>query len=182
MRIKRKNCEGGDVFCSIDVSIAAEMLFTAGKGSSEECISMAEKAIADGSALERLRKMIELQGGDPRVIDDYGLFPKVKMQREIFADKDGYICGISCEETGIISMKLGAGRLTKESDIDLSAGIVFEKAVGDYVKKGEKIAVLHTSYDCDIGSIAEEFREIFHYGEKNDIPEEKSVIKTIKGY
>ncbi len=166
----------------ISVSAAAEMLFTAGKGTAAECISMAEKAISDGSALEKLREMINLQGGDPRVIDDYGFFPKAKTQREIFAEKDGYICGISCEKTGIISMKLGAGRLTKESGIDLSAGIVFEKTVGDYVKKGEKLAVLHTSSECDLAEISEEFRGVFRYGEKQEVPEEKNVIKIIKGY
>lgn len=166
----------------ISVAAAAEMLFTAGKGSSDECISMAEKAISDGSALEKLREMITLQGGDPWVIDDYGLFPEAKTQREIFAEKDGYICGISCEKTGIISMKLGAGRLTKESDIDLSAGIVFEKTVGDYVRKGEKLAVLHTSSECDLAEISEEFSGVFRYGEKQDLHEEKNVIKIIKGY
>lgn len=166
----------------VSAAIAAEMLFIAGKGSREECISMSEKAIADGSALERLREMIILQGGDPKVIENYELLPQAKVKREIFAKKSGYICGISCEETGIISAKLGAGRLSKEAAVDLSAGIVFDKTVGDHVEKGERIAVLHTSSDCDIESIAEEFGKVFHYGEKNDIPEEKNVIKTVKGY
>ncbi len=105
----------------ISLTLAAEMLVTAGKGSSEQCLALAEKALDSGAALERLRLMIELQGGDPHVIDDYSLFGKAPFRREIFADRDGVLNGIACEQTGLASLRLGAGRLTKESDIDSSA-------------------------------------------------------------
>lgn len=166
----------------ISLTLAAEMLFTAGKGTDRECREMAENAVSSGAALERLRRMIGLQGGDPRVIDDYSLFPSARRTAEIFAEQDGVIVGISCEKTGIISMKLGAGRQSKEAEIDLSAGIVFHKTVGDKVQKGEKIAVLHTSTDCDLSEIAGEFGGIFSYGTEENCPEEKNVIKIVKGY
>ena len=166
----------------ISIALAAEMIFTAGKGTAEECRKMAEEAISSGAALERFRKMIELQGGDPGVIDDYSLLPSAARTKEIFAAETGVITGISCERTGIISMKLGAGRQSKESDIDLSAGIFFCKSLGDSVKQGEKIAVLHTSANCDLEKIAKEFEEVFSYGTAENCPEEKNVIKIIKGY
>lgn len=166
----------------VSLTLAAEMIFTAGRGTAEECRTMAENAVATGAALEKLRKMIELQGGDPTVTEDYGLFPAAKRKKEITAKESGYICGISCEETGMTSLKLGAGRQTKESAVDPSAGIVFRKTVGDFVNKGETLAVLHTSSDCDLENIADEFSGVFRCGGEKDVPQEKNIIKIVKGY
>lgn len=171
-----------DDLMEVSLTLAAEMLFTAGKGDEESCKKMAEEAVQSGTALEKLRQMIKLQGGDPGVTEDYSLFDKSKRQKEIFAAQDSYICGISCEETGMTSLKLGAGRETKESEIDPTAGIVFQKTVGDFVKKGETVAVLHTSTRCDINEIAEEFSKVFRYGTEKDCPRKKNIIKIIKGY
>ncbi len=166
----------------VSLTLAAEMLVTAGKGSTEECRVIAEKALSSGAALEKLRQMIELQEGDPRVIDDYSLFKPANNKREVYADRDGYIIGIACEQTGLTALKLGAGRLVKDGEIDSTAGIVFDKTVGDRVIKGERLAVIYTSSPCDIGRIADEFAGVFRYGEKKDIPREKNIIKIIKGY
>lgn len=164
------------------LTIAAEMLVTAGKGTSEECRAMAEKAVSSGAALEKLRQMTEAQGGNAAVIDDYGLFKPAARRREVFAERDGYICGISCEKTGLISLRLGAGRQTKDGAVDPTAGIVFDKTVGDKVGKGERLAVLYTSSECALDEIAEEFSGVFRYGNKEELPEEKNIIKIIKGY
>ena len=166
----------------ISLALAAEMLSIAGRGTAEECHAMAEKAVASGKALERLSKMIELQGGDPRVINDYGLFAAPQKKKEIFADRDGFITGISCEKTGLISLSLGAGRSKKEDDVDPSAGIVFDRTVGDEVHKGEHLAVLYTSSGCDLDGIAADFEGVFRYGDKAECRSEKNIIKIIKGY
>lgn len=166
----------------VSLALAAEMLFTAGKGTSEECFAMSEKAVSSGAALEKLREMIMLQGGDPVVIDDYGLFAQAERTKEVFAAEDGFITGISCEATGMISLRLGAGRQTKESEIDPTAGIVFDKTVGDKVKKGDRLAMLYTSSDCDFEEISKDFGKVFSYGTKENCPKEKNVIKIIKGY
>ena len=142
---------------------------------------MAENALKSGKALERLRYMIELQGGNSRVIEDYSLFKQPERSKEVFADKDGFISGISCEHTGMISLKLGAGRKTKESEIDPSAGIVFDKTVGDSVKKGDRIAVLYTSSDCDLEEISEEFGKVIAIDSEKPVLN-KNIIKIIKGY
>lgn len=166
----------------VSLALAAEMIFTAGKGSSEECQKMAEEALTSGRALERFGKMIELQGGDPAVIEDYSLFPKAKRTKEIFAKEDGYITGISCEETGLVSLKLGAGRAEKNSGIDPSAGIVFDKTVGDKISRGDRLAVLYTSSECGLDGISEQFEGVFGYGSRENCPEEKNIIKIVKGY
>ena len=166
----------------VSLTLAAEMLYTAGKESTEECRKMAEEAVSSGKALAKLREMIELQGGNPEVVDNYALFAQPKRSKDIFAPEDGYITGISCEQTGMISLRLGAGRETKESDIDFTAGIVFEKTVGDKVAKGEKLAAMYTSTDCDIEAIAEDFAKVFSYSKEENVRAEKIVKKVIKGY
>lgn len=169
----------------ISLTLAAEMLVTAGKGDSEQCFAIAEKALESGAALERLKLMIELQGGDPRVIEDYSLFGKARFRREIFADREGFLNGIACEQTGLTSLRLGAGRLTKESDIDPSAGILFDKAIGEQVCKGERLASLMTSTEAGLDDIAEEFKQVFQIEEtireQENFPK-KNIIKIIKGY
>ncbi|MCH5193381.1 MAG: thymidine phosphorylase [Oscillospiraceae bacterium] len=166
----------------VSLALAAEMLAVAGKGTAEECRAMAENAVSSGKALERLSKMIELQGGDPRVISDYSLFASPARKKEIFADRDGFITGISCEKTGLISLRLGAGRSKKEDAVDPSAGIVFDRTVGDKVGKGDRLAVLYTSSECDLEGIAADFAGVFRYGSRSACPEEKNIIKIIKGY
>lgn len=165
----------------VAVALGAEMLYLAGKGSTEECVDMIKDAISSGRALERLRTMIKMQGGDPRVVDDYSLMGTPKRSMEITAERDGYIGGISCERTGLAALKLGAGRQVKGADIDHTAGIVFRKTVGDKVSKGECIAVLYTSTACDMNEIAAEFKQLIHYTDEKP-PQYKNVKKIIKGY
>lgn len=166
----------------VSLVLAAEMLYTAGKGSANECRKMAEEAVSSGRALGKLREMIELQGGNPDVIDDYTIFAQPKLSKEIFASEDGFITGISCEQTGMISLRLGAGRETKESDIDFTAGIVFDKTVGDKVANGERLATLYTSINCDIEAISADFVKVFSYGTTENPCPEKIVKKVLKGY
>lgn len=127
------------------LSLAAGMLFLAGKGSLEECREMAEKTIADGSALKKLAAMVEAQGGDPAVIHNPSIFAKAPFEKEIKALKSGYITHMNTEQCGIASSLLGAGRITKESQIDYTAGIALKKKVGQQVEEGETIAVLYAS-------------------------------------
>lgn len=166
----------------ISLALAAEMLVTAGKGGTEQCLAMAADALASGAALERFRLMIELQGGDPRVTEDYGLFGKARYCREIIADRSGFINAVACEKTGLTALRLGAGRQTKEADIDPTAGIVFDKTAGDFVSKGERLAALYTSTECGLDGIAAEFGEVFRIGEKKESTAKKNIIKIVKGY
>ncbi|MGN1305965.1 MAG: thymidine phosphorylase [Oscillospiraceae bacterium] len=162
----------------VSLTLAAEMLRLAGKGTFEECFAMAEDALASGKALEALRRMICAQGGDPNVIEDYSLFGKASQSLEIFSDKEGFVNSISCEETGMISLKLGAGRKSKESSIDPTAGIIFDKKVGDHVHKGERLGTLFTSTECELDDLGEEFRSLFRI-ESTLSNENKKIIKNI---
>ena len=161
------------------LEVSAEMLGTAGYGTPEECKNAVREAVSSGKALERLRKMIELQGGDPRVCDDYSLFAQPAQIREIYAARDGYIGGISCEKTGMYSLVLGAGRKNKKDSVDPAAGIVFDVSVGDKVSKGDRLAVLRGSAGCDIDGIAKEFPGVFTYCDET-VMQTKNVMKIIR--
>lgn len=109
----------------------------------DEGIQRIRESIKSGDALDKLRVFIENQGGDKKIVDDYSLLPKASKIVEIKSSKSGFISKIEAEEVGVSAMILGAGRETKEDELDLSAGIVLNKKVGDYVEKGDTLAFMH---------------------------------------
>lgn len=125
------------------LQLAANMLVLAGKGTPEECRAMAQAVIDDGSAFAKCKQMFAAQGGDIRVLEDYSLFPQPAASYELLADQDGYIWSNDTEKIGNASVLLGAGRITKEDTLDLSAGIVLHKKAGDPVQKGESICTFY---------------------------------------
>ncbi len=143
--VETLNGNGPEDLTEICLQLAAGMLYLAGKGSLEACRTMAEKAIEDGSARNRLIAMVEAQGGDSSVIKDPSLFKTAPFCKEVKAEKNGYITRMNTEQCGIASSLLGAGRLTKNSVIDHTAGIELKKKVGDRVCQGDVIAVLYAS-------------------------------------
>ena len=100
-------------------------------------------AISSGLALSKMREWIEAQGGDSRFIDDPTLLPMAKNQLGIICETDGYITSMDAEKIGISSVMLGAGRESKDDTIDLSAGIIMNKKVGDRVEKGDILATIY---------------------------------------
>lgn len=126
-------------------NLAANMLYLAGKGDIAACKELVREAIRSGEALKRLVAMVEAQGGDASVIRDTDRFAKAPYNQEVKAEKTGYITGMDTESCGIASSMLGAGRETKDSEIDFAAGIILKKKVGDYVKEGDTVAVMYAS-------------------------------------
>jgi thymidine phosphorylase len=101
------------------------------------------KLISTGQALEKFRQMIELQGGDARVIDDAKRLPQAQHTVQIAATKSGYIASVQCEQIGTACVILGGGRERKEDSVDPSVGIVLHGKVGDRVADGEPLATIH---------------------------------------
>ncbi len=99
--------------------------------------------IEDKSALKKFQEFVEAQGGDARAIDNTELLPKASVVMEIKAEEDGFVEKIETEEIGMVCLLLGGGRETKESEIDLSVGLVLHKKIGDAVKKGEVLATMY---------------------------------------
>lgn len=127
----------------------------------EEAMEMLKKVIADGSAFEKFRQMVIAQGGDVSYIDHPEKFPESKYVVEVKAAKDGYVKRIVALEIGESAMRLGAGRETFDDVIDMSAGIVLSKKVGDKVKKGDVLCTVHTNVE-DHAQILKDIEESFH--------------------
>ena len=161
-------------FTEVCMILATNMIYLAGKGTMEECEAMVKGAIADGSALDTLAKMVKAQHGDERVIYDTELFPKAQFSREVKADKSGYIVRVDTEGYGIASLLLGAGRNTKEESIDYSAGITLVKKTGDKVEKGDAIAVMYTNDENRFASAIDRFMKSTEIGDNK--PEERPLV------
>lgn len=102
-----------------------------------------ENTIKDGSALEKLRGMIENQGGDSSCVDDLSKLPSASDKTDVRSEKDGYIRSIDALGIGRAAMLLGAGRATKEDEIDPAVGVMLAKKIGDKVRRGDVLATLH---------------------------------------
>ena len=126
------------------LSIGSCMLTEAGMaGSIDEARAMLMQAIESGAALEKLALMVEAQDGCKQDVYDTSRLPLAPVTLEVGAKQGGYIKRIDAEQVGLVSMHLGGGRATKESDIDLSVGVILKAKVGDYVEAGESIACIH---------------------------------------
>ena len=128
------------------LTLGSQMVYLAQKASSvKEARQMLERALQDGSALEKLKIFIQSQGGDASVVEDTEKLPQAAFRIELEAKEDGYISEIVADQVGNAAMLLGAGRATKDSIIDLSVGLVLRKKIGDYVQKGESLVTIYSS-------------------------------------
>ena len=101
--------------------------------------------IEDGTALKKLAELVEGQEGDPKAVYDTSMLPEAKVKFEAISKRSGYVKHISAADVGLVSMHLGGGRATKESEIDLSVGVMLHKKVGDFVEVGESLGTIHAS-------------------------------------
>lgn len=130
----------------LTLTIGSNMLLCAKMAESEEeARKMLMENIENGKGLEKLKDFVKAQGGDISPIDDYSKFPQAKYVEKVTSPVDGYIAKIHAEAFGLIAMELGAGRATKESEIDLAVGIVLNKKRGEKVNKGDVLAYIHSN-------------------------------------
>lgn len=156
--------QGPDDFMELCLTLGSYMLLAGGKASSkEEARKKLEKVIADGSALQKLADFVAAQGGNPQAVFDTSLLPQARLIKEVPAAMEGYIAHIACDEVGICSLILGGGRETKESVIDLSVGILLKKKKGDFVKKGEPLAILHANDEEKLKQAMERLQRAYEY-------------------
>lgn len=177
--IKTLKGEGESDLTEVCLTLAAQMLSMVTGEDEKTCYSMAKGAIDNGFAINKLREMISAQGGNANVVDDYSLFKQPKYTAEIFSECDGYIEHTDAEKIGIASVILGAGREKKGDPIDPSAGIVLKQKTGDYVKKGEPLAVFYTDDEGKIEGAKQEFLNAFTFGNERTQPQ-KLIYKIIK--
>ena len=106
---------------------------------------VAEKAIADGSAFEKFRVLVQAQGGDVSYVDDVSNFPRAKFVEVVNAPRSGSISQVQARSVGEASVTLGAGRAKKSDTVDHAVGFVIHKKVGDRVQKGEPLFTIHAN-------------------------------------
>lgn len=174
------NGNGPEDLTKVCLQLAANMMVLAGLGTEEECLFKARQVITDGSALKRLAAMVEAQGGDSRVIYDTDCFEKAPFSYEVLAKEDGIIQSMDTEKCGIASVLLGAGRETKDSPVDLSAGILLRKKTGDKVLKGDVLAVMYASDEKLFSSAEVKYLDAIHIG-KEEIQRKPLVYARVTG-
>ena len=141
--------EGPSDFTEVCLSLASNIVHLALGITPEEARERAKTAIQDGSAYGKFVEWISAQGGDASLAKNPEAFPTAKYVYEIKAPCDGFIVRTDAEKIGLSSVALGAGRKTKDSPIDYSAGIILSKKTGDAVKRGEVVARLYAnSEEC----------------------------------
>jgi pyrimidine-nucleoside phosphorylase len=124
--------------------LAGWMLHLGGVSNSvAEGTQLSAQLISSGKALEKFKQMIDLQGGDARVIDDANRLSQAKSTTQVVSPKSGFISSMQCEQIGTACVILGGGRERKEDSVDPAVGIVLHKKVGDPVSAQEPMATIH---------------------------------------
>ena len=138
------NGKGSEDFVELCITLGSYMLMAGGIAENEaQAREKLKEAVSSGKALEKLAQFVAAQGGDNSAVWNPELLPKASYTEEILSEEEGYISHIECDEIGMCSLLLGGGRETKESEIDLSVGLVLCKKRGDYVKRGEALAAIY---------------------------------------
>lgn len=144
--------EGPEDLTELCLTVGSHMVVLAEKAANfDEARAMLQEAIESGKALELMKTFVAAQGGDVSVIDHPEKLPQAKYKIELRAKETGYISELTAEKFGHASALLGAGRTTKDAEINLAVGIVLYKKVGDYVEKNEPILTIH----ADTENVAE---------------------------
>ncbi|MCC3380309.1 pyrimidine-nucleoside phosphorylase [Paenibacillus farraposensis] len=137
------------------MALGSQMVFLAGKADSlEDAEAKLQEVIRNGKALEKFKAFITNQGGDASVVDHPERLPQAQYRIEVPAKQDGVVAEIVADEIGTAAMLLGAGRATKESEIDLAVGLMLNKKVGDAVKKGDSLVTIHANRE-DVAQVLE---------------------------
>lgn len=139
--------------------------------------AMIKEAVDSGKAFDKFVEFIAAQGGDTKQAYDTGLLPKATKECVVLAPNDGYVEKIVCDEIGICSLILGGGRENKESEIDLSVGIILHKKVGDAVSKSTPIATLYGNSDKKLEEAKERLLKAYTFTDKK--VEKRELIQGI---
>ncbi|MBF2308356.1 pyrimidine-nucleoside phosphorylase [Staphylococcus hominis] len=140
------NGQGPEDLTELVLTLGSQMVVLAERASTlEEARQLLNEAIENGSALDKFKTFLENQGGDASVVDSPELLPTAEYQIDYKAKSSGVVSELIANEIGVASMMLGAGRQTKEDDIDLSVGIVLNKKLGDNVNEGESLLTIHSN-------------------------------------
>ncbi len=160
IEVLKGNVEG-DLY-ELSCLIGGCMVFQAQKTKSlEDGVKLIKKSIKTGQALSKFEEFVAQQGGNAKIINNYGLLPKAGSKIDIKADKNGYINSINTQLIGRASVETGAGRIKKNDSIDLGAGIIMNARIGDFVKEDDILLTILSSTSEKCLSAAEIAKNAF---------------------
>lgn len=149
------------------LALGGWMLKLTGKAkTAEQGAERMRARIADRSGLKIFRDIVKAQGGDVRVVDEPDRLAKAKRSRRVVAPRDGFVTRLDARKIGHAGVLIGAGRAYKEQALDYGAGLTLEKKVGDRVRKGEVLAVLHAADETRLSAGAQEYLSALEIGPK----------------
>ena len=174
-----KGCGPEDI-TELSLELAGMMIYAGEKAATpEEGRTLAKEALDSGAGLEKMRAFITGQGGDAEVINDYGLFGSAAFAIDVNAEEDGFVKTLHAKQVGLASQHAGAGRASKEDEIDMTAGIYLHKKVGDAVSAGEKLATVYGNDESRVKAAAEELKLAYEIAAER--PETRPLIHKIIG-
>lgn len=158
---------GPEDFLGHCLHVSAHMLVL-GKRATDltEARAMAEKAIADGSALEKLRVLVEAQGGDVSYVDETSKFPRAPFIEVVPSPRSGYLSQIQARMIGEAAVVLGAGRARKGDPIDHAVGLMIHHKVGDQVESGEPLFTIHANDQEKLEEARQAVLSAHHFSEE----------------
>ena len=133
--------------------------------SREEAEQMLMEAVRSGRALDKLAEMVSAQGSDASAVYQPELLPQAPVVMEVPAKRAGIVSRIHAEAVGLVSMKLGGGRATKEDVIDPRVGVVLRKKLGDSVTEGESLAEIHAADEAGAEAAADLLRACYEFSD-----------------
>ncbi|HGF7676131.1 TPA: pyrimidine-nucleoside phosphorylase [Enterococcus faecium] len=146
-------------------ALGSQMVILAGKAKTiDEARTLLQEALESGKALAKFKEMIQNQGGDPTIVEQPERILTARYTMELPAKQSGVVSKIVANELGIAAMMLGAGRKTKEDDIDHAVGLKLHKKIGDTVTKGESLLTIYSN-DKEISSVIELLYKNIEIGE-----------------
>jgi thymidine phosphorylase len=172
--------QGPNDLRELTYDLAAEMLRAAGVAKTKsQALRRVELAVTDGTALQKMREIVDAQGGDSRVVDAPDQLAVARHRTTVTAKADGYVRDIDPLELGYASMRLGAGRGRAEDAVDPGAGIRLHVQLGDQVRTGGELATLYTSERARLRLGADRVSASFRIGKRRP-PVRRRIIETIR--
>lgn len=166
-------------FTELVLNLGAHILVNAKEVESiDEAMDLLKAQIDNNKALEKFQEFVKLQGGDPDVVNDYSLLPQAKYEYDVKANTQGYIKSIDALAVGNYAMKLGAGRQTKDSPIDLAVGVKIKQKIGDLVSKDTVIGKIYSNTELNEQDFYE-FRKLFTFNNEK-VLKNKLILDVIK--
>jgi pyrimidine-nucleoside phosphorylase len=148
-------------------------------GPTRQAVALLQKTITNGAALQKFYEMVAAQGGDVRFLHEPGSYPGAKMQQHVRAARTGFVTEIDALKIGEAVVRLGGGRTTLADLIDPATGVVLGKKIGDEVRKGEMLAVIHANRPAAAREAIELVRPAFVISAE-PVPKPKTILKIIR--